>query len=117
MKFANLIRAFAPPRRLDVRHIPRLGSEHAQEGGRIHRPCAHLGVVWLCDQTSVRCPEVLEFEDDGLEGGFLCHGYSSFKDEYSELGGAIAIIPYGQMTKDEGRSLDIDLRPLIFFCH
>ena len=46
-------------RRLDVRHVPRLGSEHAQEGGRVHRPCAHLGVVGLCDQASVRCPEVL----------------------------------------------------------
>jgi len=46
-------------RRLDVRHVPRLGSEHAQEGGWIHRPCAHLGVVGLCDEASVRCPEVL----------------------------------------------------------
>ena len=46
-------------RRLDVRHVPRLGSEHAQEGGRVHRPCTDLGVVGLGDQTSVRCPEVL----------------------------------------------------------
>ena len=54
-------------RRLDVRHVPRLGSEHAQEGGRVHRPCADLGVVGLCDQASVRSPEVLEFEDNFLE--------------------------------------------------
>ncbi len=56
-------------RRLDVRHVPRFGSEHAQEGVGIHRPCADLGVVRLGDQASVRCPEVLEFEDDFLEGG------------------------------------------------
>ncbi len=56
-------------RRLDVRHVPRLGSEHAQEGGRVHRPCADLGVVGLPDQASVFGPEVLEFKDDGLEGG------------------------------------------------
>ena len=54
-------------RRLDIRHVPRLRSEHAQEGGRVHRPCADLGVVRLCDQTSVRGPEVLKFEDDFLK--------------------------------------------------
>ena len=59
--------------RLDVRHVPRLGSEHAQEGGRVHRPCADLGVVGLRDQASVRCPEVLEFEDDFLKGGGFRH--------------------------------------------
>jgi hypothetical protein len=58
-------------RRLDVRHVPWLGSEHTQEGGRVHRPCTDLGVVRLCDQASVRCPEVLEFEDDFLEGRVL----------------------------------------------
>jgi len=62
--------------RLDVRHVPGFGSEHAQEGGGVHRPCADLGVVGLCDQASVRCPEVLKFEDDGLEGGR--HGYFRF---------------------------------------
>ena len=56
-------------RRLDVRHVPRFGSEHAQKGGRVHRPCADLGVVRLGDEASVRCPEGLEVEDDGLEGG------------------------------------------------
>lgn len=57
-------------RRLDVRDVPRFGSEHAQEGGRVHRPCADLGVIRLGDEASVRCPEGLEVEDDGLEGGF-----------------------------------------------
>jgi hypothetical protein len=28
----------------------------------------------------VRCPEVLKFEDDGLEGGFLCHVGFSISD-------------------------------------
>ena len=56
-------------RRLDVRDVPRFGSEHAQKGGGIHRPCADLGVVGLSDEASVRCPEGLEVEDDGLEGG------------------------------------------------
>jgi hypothetical protein len=60
-------------RRLDVRHVPRLGSEHAQEGGRVHRPCTDLSVVGLCDQASVRRPEVLEFKDDFLEGGRFRH--------------------------------------------
>ena len=60
-------------RRLDVRHVPRLGSEHAQEGGRVHRPCADLGVVRLGDQASVRGPEVLKFEDDFLKGGRFRH--------------------------------------------
>jgi len=46
-------------RRLDIGDVPRLGSEHAQEGGRVHRPCADLGVVRLCDETSLGCPEVL----------------------------------------------------------
>lgn len=56
-------------RRLDVRHVPRFGSKHAQEGGRVHRPSADLGVVRLGDEASVRRPEGLEVEDDGLEGG------------------------------------------------
>jgi len=53
--------------RLDVGDVPRLGSEHAQEGVGIHRPRADLGVVGLGDQASVRGPEVLEFEDDFLK--------------------------------------------------
>ena len=63
-------------RRLDVRHVPRFGSEHAQEGGRVHRPCTDLGVVGLGNQASVRCPEVLEFEDDFLERGWHSYHFS-----------------------------------------
>lgn len=59
--------------RLDVRHVPWFGSEHAQEGVGVHRPCTDLGVVGLGDEASVGGPEVLKFEDDGLEGGFLGH--------------------------------------------
>ena len=54
----------------NVRYVPRLGSEHAQEGVGIHRPCADLGVVGLGNQASMRCPEVLKFEDNFLEGRF-----------------------------------------------
>jgi hypothetical protein len=78
-------------RRLDVRHVPRLGSEHAQEGGRVHRPCADLGVVGLCDEASMRCPEVLKFEDDGLEGGVR---HSIFAIRYLDLWSE-GIIPDG----------------------
>ena len=46
-------------RRLDIGDVPRFGSKHAQEGGRVHRPCTDLGVVWLGDETSLGCPEVL----------------------------------------------------------
>ncbi len=63
----------AVPFRNDLIFSYGFGSEHAQEGGRVHRPCTHLGVVRLCNKTSVRCPEVLEFEDDFLKGRFLCH--------------------------------------------
>ncbi len=38
-----------------------------QERGRVHRPGAYMGVVWPCDEASMRCPEVLEFEDNFLE--------------------------------------------------
>ena len=69
-------------RRFDVRHVPWFGSEHAQEGGRVHRPCTDLGVVRRCDEASVRCPEVLEFENDGLEGGFW---HSIVAIRYSDL--------------------------------
>ena len=62
-----------PHRRLDVGHVPRLGPQHTQEGVGVHRSRADLGVVGLGDQASVRCPEVLEFEDDLLKGGGFRH--------------------------------------------
>ena len=52
--------AVAPVVRADggfhVGHIPRLGAEHAQEGGRVHRPCADLGVVGLGDEAAFALP-------------------------------------------------------------
>jgi hypothetical protein len=41
-----------------------------REGVGVHRPCADLGVVGLGDEAAVVSPELLEFEDNGLEGGF-----------------------------------------------
>ncbi len=58
----------------DVSHIPRLGAEHAQEGGGVHCPCADLGVIRLGNGAAVRRPEVLQFENDGLEGFFGHNG-------------------------------------------
>lgn len=46
-------------RRLDIGDVPRFGSEHTQEGSRVHRPCADLGVIRLGDETSLGRPEVL----------------------------------------------------------
>jgi hypothetical protein len=53
----------------DVGDVPGFGSQHAQEGGGVHRSGTDLGVVGLGDEAAVRGPEVLEGEDEGLEGG------------------------------------------------
>ena len=53
--------------RLDVRHVPRLGTEDAQKGGGVHRPGADLGVIGLPDDSAAVRPELLEGEDDLLE--------------------------------------------------
>ncbi len=73
-------------RRLDVRHVPRLGAEHAQEGGRVHRPCTHLGVVGLGDETAVVSPKLLEFEDDFLERGRHGDQCPAFRDQFFGCG-------------------------------
>jgi hypothetical protein len=52
---------------LHLRYVPRLGTEHAQKGGRIHRPRADLGVVRLPKQSAALRPELLEGENDLLE--------------------------------------------------
>lgn len=57
-----------------VGHVPRLGTQHAQEGGRVHRPGANLGIVRLPEHGTALGPEVLQFEDDFLESGFWSHG-------------------------------------------
>ena len=59
--------------RLDVGHIPGLAAEHAQVSGRVHRPSADLGVVRLPDQAAVVGPEILQLENDGLEGEAWFH--------------------------------------------
>ena len=64
--------AVAPIVRADggfhVGHVPGLGAQHAQEGGRVHRAGAHLGVIGLADQAALAGPELLELQDDGLKG-------------------------------------------------
>ena len=57
---SSFMRWEAVPFRNDLIFSYGFGSEHAQEGGRVHRPCADLSVVGLGDERStVRCPEVL----------------------------------------------------------
>ncbi len=53
----------------NIGNIPRLGTEHTQEGVGIHRAGTHLGVVGLGDEAAFLRPEILELEDDGLQGG------------------------------------------------
>ena len=64
--------AVAPIVRADggfhVGHVPGFGAQHAQEGGRVHRAGADLGVVGLADQAAFFGPEFLQLQDDGLEG-------------------------------------------------
>src|SRR5581483_9734380 len=51
----------------DIGDVPGFGSEDAQEGGGVHRPCADLGVVRLRNETYMRGAEVLKLEDDFME--------------------------------------------------
>src|SRR5207237_10552132 len=51
---------------LDVRRPPRLRAETAQEGGRIHRPGAELGVVRLHQDALALGPVGLERADPAL---------------------------------------------------
>jgi hypothetical protein len=54
-------------RRFDICHVPWLGTEHAQKGGGVHRPCANLGVIRLPEHAAALCPKLLEGENDLLE--------------------------------------------------
>jgi len=56
-----------PPRRLDVRRVPRLGAEHAKERRRVEGPCADLEIVRLDDQAAALGPEALELHEELLE--------------------------------------------------
>ena len=53
---ATIVRA---DRRFDIGDIPRFGAEDPQKSSWVHRPGTNLRIVWLGDQASVRCPEVL----------------------------------------------------------
>jgi hypothetical protein len=55
-----------PPRRLDVRDVPGLRAEHAQECLRMHRAGAELDVQRLLDQTPLRGPVVRQFQNQIL---------------------------------------------------
>ena len=75
-------------RRFDIRHVPRLGAEHAQKGGGIHRPCTDLGVVGLPKNTAALRPELLEGENDLLEverhGGFSIYDFRFWMGSVAE---------------------------------
>jgi hypothetical protein len=55
---------------LDEGDVPRLGTQDAQEGGRVHRPGADLCLVGLPQDSAALGPEGLQFEDNGLESVF-----------------------------------------------
>src|SRR6185295_19017141 len=64
-----------PPRRLHVRHAPRLRTEHAQQRLRMRGAGADLEVERLLQHAPVRGPEGGEFEDEILKshaGGRWC---------------------------------------------
>ena len=56
-----------PPARLGVRDLPRLGTQRAQKGGRVHRPGPHFTIVRLRDHAAVRSPIAFQREDDVLK--------------------------------------------------
>ena len=55
------------PRRLHVGAAPRLGPEHPQERGRMHRPRAHRQVVGLLDEAPLALPEGRQLRDQALQ--------------------------------------------------
>ena len=66
---------------LDVAHVPGLGPEHAQEGGRVISAGADLGVIGLPDQAALVGPELLEGQHDGLKIEGLIHACSATENE------------------------------------
>ena len=66
-----------PDHRLEVRGLPRLRPEAAQEGRRVHRPGGDLGVVRRQQHAAVVGPVLLERQDDLLVRS-LRHGRSSY---------------------------------------
>jgi hypothetical protein len=70
-------------RHRDGRRAPHRPRSTARGPGRAGRwpdsslsiyPGADLGVIWLPEHSATLDPEILKFEDDGLEGGFGGHG-------------------------------------------
>jgi hypothetical protein len=78
------VRVFAKPTVIrseagfHICHIPWLGAENSEHGGRIHGPGAYLFTEWLPDNASLVCPESLQAEDEFLEGQFWLHLFCSF---------------------------------------
>ena len=60
-------------RRLDVRGVPRFGTEDAEERGGVKGPCTDLHVVGLPDHAALIRPEFLKFEYEVLK----IHDYSA----------------------------------------
>ncbi len=54
-------------RGLDVGRVPRLGTQRAQDGGRVQGPRPHLDVVRLQDHAALGAPIVVERQDEILE--------------------------------------------------
>jgi len=61
---AAVIRAH---RGFHIAHIPGLGSQHAQEGGRVIGAGAYLGVIRLPDQAALARPVILQREHNRLK--------------------------------------------------
>lgn len=62
---------------LRVGHIPGLGAQHAQEGGGVHGPSAHLSVVGQPHGAPHRRPVLLQPGDGLLESWCIGIGYAS----------------------------------------
>jgi len=69
--------------RFDIGNIPGLGTEDAEEGGRVPGAGTDLGIIGLGDEAAMSCPEILELEDDGLEGGR--HGFMHLDRRLSRM--------------------------------
>ena len=51
----------------DIGNVPRFGTEHAQDSGRVHCTGADLFAVGLPDQTAMLGPVALQAHDDLLK--------------------------------------------------
>src|SRR3990170_860447 len=55
------------PRRLHVGDVPVRGTDHAEEGLRMHRAGAHLDVERLLQRAPARGPELRQLQDQALK--------------------------------------------------